>query len=162
MTLGAWIALILLLWLFFDSHLGQQHNPNQQLEIRSENGVEELVLRRNRLGHYVAPALINGQAVELLVDTGATLVAVPARLGPDLGLLPGSPLQSMTANGMVTSRATRIDRLQLGPFLLRNVAASLNPGMQDDQILLGMSALKRFELIQRDGVLIVRSPQPAR
>lgn len=154
MILLAWLAAMAVLWLFFEDVLDRRDNPNRDLRV--EVGARELVLKRNRAGHYVAPGTINGQPVVFLLDTGATQVSVPAHLGPSLGLAPGAPMQVMTANGAVTVRATTIDELGLGPFRIRNVRSHLNPGFRDDQVLLGMSVLKHLEFTQRGDTLILR------
>lgn len=150
----AWIVAIGLLWMVFADVLDRGHNPNRDLSVVGSG--TELVLKRNRFGHYVAPGMINGQAVTFLLDTGATQVSVPAHLGPSLGLRAGAPGQVMTANGTVTVRATTIDDLRLGPFRVSGVRGHLNPGMRDDQILLGMSVLKQLEFTQRGDTLTLR------
>lgn len=150
----AWLAALVLLWLVFEDYLDRHENPNRDLRV--EAGAAELVLKRNRFGHYVAPGTINGRPVTFLLDTGATHVSVPAHLGPQLGLAPGAPMQVMTANGAVTVRATVIDELGLGPFRVANVRSHLNPGFRDDQVLLGMSVLKHLEFTQRGDTLILR------
>jgi len=156
MTWLAALALLGVLWLFFAGQVDDQTNPNRNLVVAPGTG--ELVLKRNRMGHYLAPGTINGQPVTFLLDTGATQVSIPAHLGPVLGLQPGTPAQVLTANGTVTVRMTVIDELALGPFLARSVRSHLNPGMRDDQILLGMSVLKQLEFIQRGDTLILRKP----
>jgi len=153
----AWLASLALLgvlYLFFDSSLQARNNPNRQLQIAPG---AELVLQRNRDGHYVFPGEINGQSVTFLLDTGATLVSVPAHLADRLGLEAGAQQQSITANGTVGTRATRVDTLAFGPFTLRDVRASLNPGMADEQVLLGMSVLKQLEFTQRGDTLVLRA-----
>lgn len=154
MLLAFWLVVLGLGWLFFEEQVARQQNPNRNLNVAQ--GQRELVLRRNRAGHYVAPGEINGRPVEFLLDTGATQVSVPAHLGAALGLTPGAAAQVMTANGAVTVRATRIDELALGPFRVLRVAAHLNPGMRDDQVLLGMSVLKQLEFTQRGDTLTLR------
>lgn len=154
--LGA-LALLGVLWMFFSDRLEERYNPNRDLAV-TPGAAGELVLQRNRAGHYVAPGTINGQPVVFLLDTGATQVSVPARLGNALGLTPGAPGQVLTANGTVTVRSTVIAELGLGPFLATNVRAHLNPGMRDDQVLLGMSVLKHLEFTQRGDTLILRVP----
>ncbi len=153
----AWVASLLVLgmfYLYFENSLQARNNPNHQLQIAPGT---ELVLKRSRDGHYVFPGAINGQQVTFLLDTGATLVSVPAHLAGELGLQPGAYQQSVTANGTVTTRATRVDSLAFGPFSLRDVPASLNPGMGGDQVLLGMSVLKHLEFTQRGDTLILRA-----
>lgn len=142
-----------MLTLFFNDSLDERNNPNRQLQVAPG---EELVLKRSRNGHYVFPGTINRQPVTFLLDTGATLVSIPAHLGPRLGLEPGAPQQAITANGVVTTRATRVDELAFGPFSVSGLAASLNPGMRDDQILLGMNVLRHLEFTQRGDTLVLR------
>lgn len=154
MMLLASLALLGVLWMVFDGYLERSWNPNRNLSVQS--GQSELVLQRNRAGHYVAPGTINGQRVIFLLDTGATQVSVPAHLGPELGLAAGGTARVMTANGSVTVRTTVIDELGLGPFRIRNVAGHLNPGFRGDEILLGMSALKHLEFTQRGDTLILK------
>ena len=157
----AWIASLLILglfYLYFENSLQARDNPNRQLQVAPGT---ELVLKRSRDGHYIFPGTINGQPVTFLLDTGATLVSVPAHLANDLQLSPGAFQQSITANGTVTTRATRIESLAFGPFNVREVSASLNPGMHTDQILLGMSVLKQLEFSQRGDTLILRALTPS-
>ncbi|MGC3645910.1 retroviral-like aspartic protease family protein, partial [Pseudomonas aeruginosa] len=51
---------------------------------------------------------------------------------------------------------TRLDQLQLGDIRLSGVAALYAPGMDGDEVLLGMSALNQLEFTQRDGTLVLR------
>jgi aspartyl protease family protein len=156
MIAAAWLLVLGLLYVFFDDQLDRQQHPNRNIESRGARDTAELVLRRNRMGHYVAPGTINGQSVTFLLDTGATVVSVPAHLGPTLGLIPGTHQRVITANGEVIARATRIGELGLGPFQLREVRAHLNPGMGGDQVLLGMSVLRQLEFTQRGDTLTLR------
>lgn len=160
MLLLAWVGGLVLAWLLFADVLERQFNPNRDLVV-APGAAAELTLRRSRGGHYLAPGTINGSPALFLVDTGATLVSVPAHLGPALGLAPGARAQVRTANGIVTVRQTEIDELAIGPFLLRGVRAHLNPGMRGDEVLLGMSALGRFEFIHRQDGLTLRPATPA-
>ena len=91
-----------------------------------------------------------------MLDTGASDVAIPAELAQELGLERGAPVQYQTANGVVTAYRTVIDSVSIGPMIIRNVAASINPGMRDMEILLGMSVLKHVEFTQRGDILILR------
>ena len=75
MWMIAWVLLLGLLYLFFEDTISQQYNPNQSLVSDSSNA--EVVLQRNRSGHYVAPGKINGTAVTFLLDTGATTISIP-------------------------------------------------------------------------------------
>lgn len=156
MLFAGWILGLALLTLYFSHWQKQRENPNRMPLATSAAGINEVVLQRNYQHHYVAGGNINGQPVTFLVDTGATQVSVPAHLAAELGLQPGARGYAITANGRVEVRATVIDELQLGSIRLQNVRASINPGMQQDEILLGMSALKNVEFTHRDGTLTLK------
>ncbi len=160
MIYAAWIlALGLLTWLF-SGFLDYQRNPNRHVEASADaRGNIEVTLRRNRAGHYLAGGQINGQPVVFLLDTGATHVAVPETLANRLGLERKYRSVSRTANGNVTIWSTRLDSVDLGGILLRNVRASILPNMAGNDVLLGMSFLKHLELIQRGDALTLRDPR---
>lgn len=152
----AFVASVLVLGLltfFFNGNLDQRNNPNRQLQVAPG---AELVLKRSSNGHYIFPGTINGRPVTFLLDTGATFVSIPAHLDERLGLKAGTRQQAITANGVVETRATQMDELAFGPFNLRNLPASLNPGMRDEFILLGMSVLRHLEFTQRGDTLVLR------
>ena len=156
----AWIAALTLiggLWLFFESIQDKRANPNRHVAV-IPGAAPEQALKRNPDGHYFVPGTINGRPVNFMLDTGATQVALPARLGTQLGLQAFGPVvQVTTANGTAEARMTLIDELAFGPFVMRQVHATLNPGMDgDDTILLGMNVLKRLEFTQRGDMLILK------
>lgn len=155
MAVLASLLVLGIFYLYFENTLQMRDNPNRELQVAPGG---DLVLKRSRDGHYLFPGTINGRPVTFLLDTGATLVSVPAHLADELGLKAGAYQPSITANGTVASRATRVASLAFGPFDLRNVPASLNPGMENDQVLLGMSALKHLEFAQRGDTLVLRPP----
>lgn len=149
----SWIIVLAGLTLIFGRWEDHQHNPNQSVSTTPDG---EIILQQNRQNHYMTSGLINGQAVVFMLDTGATDVAVPAALARQLGLKPGYPRNAMTANGIVEVYDTKIATLTIGPISLRNVSASINPGLSGTEILLGMSALKDLELTQRDNTLTIK------
>lgn len=153
----AWICFLFVMYQFFSGALDNQHNPNRAVDSRYEDGKVVVVLERNRQGHYVTTGTINGQEVTFMVDTGATDVSVPAHIAEQLGLRRGPSGYASTANGTVKVYSSRIDSLEIGDLSLIDISASINPGMQSDEILLGMSALKRIEFAQRGNQLILKT-----
>lgn len=163
MIIGAWISVMLVLYLLFSGWESNQLNPNRQPVSKiSSDGDVEVVLQRNAYDHYVSSGYINGQKVTFLVDTGATNVVVPMHLANRLKLRPGTEQRIRTANGTVIARHTVIDRLSIGQLELDYVDATLNPGMPGNEILLGMSVLGEVELIQRGDELRIRSSTEGR
>lgn len=157
MMILAWVVLLGLGIFFFGDVLDKQINPNQQLETRyGSDGIREVVLKRNKYGHYVTPGRINGVPVTFMLDTGATGVAIPGNIASRLGLRRGRAYRTQTANGMSTTYAVELDRVSVGEIELRGVQAGIAPGLQTDQILLGMTFLKHIEFTQRGNTLILR------
>jgi len=114
------------------------------------------VLLGNRYGHYVFDGEINAKPVTFLVDTGATTTSIPASLQKYLQLRAGPAFSVSTVNGIATAYMTRLDELKMGEIRLTDIEASLNPGLPNDTILLGMNVLKNLELVQRGDTLIIR------
>lgn len=152
----AWLVLMALLVAYFSDLLGRQHNPNQHVDTLVENGAREVVLQRNRFGHYVTSGKINGEPVVFMLDTGATGVAIPEAVAERLNLRRGRAFRTQTANGLSTSWATRLENVSVGEISLDNVSAGITPGLQIDEVLLGMSFLKHIEFTQRGDQLILR------
>jgi aspartyl protease family protein len=154
-----WVALIGVIALLMQNWLNKRYNPNSNPVLTgSGNGNQELVLQRNSYGHYVASGSINGHTAVFMLDTGATDVVVPAGVADDLKLERGYPIAVRTANGTVTVYTTNLRQVTLGPIELYDVRASINPHMQDDEVLLGMSFLKHLRLTQIDDQLILGQP----
>ncbi len=153
----AWLFAIALLTVVFSGYEERKLNPNQNPESRSNNGITEVVLKQNRQGHYVSNGTINGVKVVFLLDTGATDVSIPVHLADEIGLKKGRSIPISTANGTIKAYQSWVKELTIGYILLHDIDANINPGMNDDFILLGMSALKKLEFTQRDGVLILKT-----
>ena len=157
MMFSAWLLGFAMLMVYFNYFLDKEKNPNQSVYSRvNKDGITEVVLQRNRYGHYVSSGKINGIDVVFLLDTGASDVAVPENIAESLSLVRGPERKYYTANGVVTAYTTIIDSVSIGPIQVNNVRASINPGLQGDEILLGMSVLKRVEFTQRGDSLILR------
>lgn len=154
-----WVALLAGASFFFDDALEKINNPNQKVTTQfNPHGEQEIVLKQNRQGHYVANGEINGQAVQFLLDTGATNVAIPEHIANRLKLKKGVSHQTVTTNGNSTSYMTRLDSISLGGLKMQNVPASISQGMQFDEILLGMSFLKHLKITQQDKLLTLSIP----
>jgi aspartyl protease family protein len=153
----AWGVLLILLVAFFNDKLQDEHNPNQRPESESNAvGQIEVVLQANRQHHYVVNGLINGHEVVFLLDTGATDVVIPQFVAEKIGLQTGRKSVANTANGSIVVYSTQLDSIAIGKIRLNNIRASINPAMDIDAVLLGMSALRQIEFTQRGNTLILR------
>lgn len=159
MTFAAWIGLLVVLTLFFQDQLHFLENPNQspKTQLNEEAGFREVVLNRNAQGHYVVTGKINGRTVQMLVDTGATDVALSWDIAASLDLDLREGGFSKTANGTVAVWRTLLQNVSIGGIELNDVRAVVLPkGAMSEQVLLGMSFLKKLELVQKDGQLTLR------
>lgn len=154
----AWVLLLGLLFWWFTNYEESRRNPNQNINLHlTDEGTKEIVLQRNRYGHYVATGTINEKPVTFLLDTGATDVSVPEELANQLGLKRGIRQTYNTANGKIFAYQTKLDRVNLGGIELHNIRASINPSEQGNEVLLGMSFLKELEFTQRGDTLTIRT-----
>ena len=154
-----WLLLLTALAFYFSGFLDRRDNPNRHLlQYVQHDGPLEVILHRNRSGHYIAPGQINGHDVHFLLDTGATTISVPERVARQAGLVPGRTSRVTTASGIVEVYQTELASVQLGNIRMHQVQAHINPHMPSDIVLLGMSFMKNLEMTQRDGVLTLRIP----
>lgn len=148
-------ALALATW-FFSLALEDRRNPNQRVVGETVAGARQVVLEANRQHHFLATGEINGQPVELMVDTGASQVAISRAVAERLNLPRGAYAMVATANGPARVATTRLASVRLGNIELRDVSGVIVPNMASPEVLLGMSFLRDLEMTQRDGRLILR------
>jgi aspartyl protease family protein len=113
-----------------------------------------IVLPMGSGGHFGGPGTINGRAVQFLVDTGATSVALSQAEANRIGLdwKRGTPGMTNTANGSVPIHAINLTSVRLGSVELANVAAIVLPA-EMPMVLLGNSFLSRFAMRQDNDVM---------
>ena len=109
-------------------------------------------LRRGGDGHYHWPGTLNGEAVDFLVDTGASGVGIPAALARRLRLVAEGKVVSSTAGGMVTGEVMRADLVLDGGVRVERLRVVALAGL-DENPLLGMDVLGRLRWHQEGGVL---------
>ncbi len=112
-------------------------------------------LKADARGHFVTEGQINGGTLRFLVDTGATMVALPAAEARRLGInyldAPRGSVQ--TAAGQAAAWKVQLDTVRIGAMTINNVDAVVIESALPIA-LLGMSFLNRTE-IKRDGETMV-------
>ena len=121
-----------------------------------ENTDKGIIISADRRGHYSGGGMINKHKMEFMIDTGATSVAVPAKLAKRAGLKFGMPVVSNTAAGNVRAFQTTIPTLTIGSITLKNTHALILEKL--DQVLIGMTVLKKFKVTQFDGKMVIELP----
>jgi len=111
----------------------------------------DVTLRATDNGHFETTAEVNGRDVEVMVDTGATMVALTYEDAERAGiyLSPSDFTHSVsTANGTIKAARTRLAMVELDGIVVRDVDAMVLPDEALSENLLGLSflsKLKRFE-----------------
>lgn len=129
--------------------LGQHYRSGSATSDR-----EKVVLAADPRGHFLVDGAVNGGRVRFILDTGATVVALPGvdanRLGIDYRK--GRRGTINTANGTTTAWGIQLDTVKVGDIELRNVdAVVVESGLEI--ALLGMTFLNRVEM-KRDGSMM--------
>jgi aspartyl protease family protein len=126
-----------------------------QMYQNTSGGASTVTLKADARGHFLTGGTINGASTQFLVDTGATLIAIPGAEARRLGIAFANAPQGTvkTAGGAVTAYKVRLDTVRVGGIELNGVdAVVLDQGLE--VVLLGMSFLNRTEM-RRDGETMV-------
>jgi aspartyl protease family protein len=114
----------------------------------------EIVLTAGPGGHFRTIGQINGKAVQFMVDTGASLVAMSQAQADSLGIVyRDKPMGfAQTANGTVGVHMVTLDSVRIGGALVANVPAMILAAPMD-HVLLGNSFLTRFQMRRENDVM---------
>jgi aspartyl protease family protein len=118
--------------------------------------VRRVVVKRANNGHFAARGEINGTSVTFLFDTGASHVSIPQEVAQRIGLERGEEVRYSTANGVANGYLTNLDKVSVGKIDVDDVRGSINPNVDHEVVLLGMSFLGELEFTQRNDRLILR------
>jgi aspartyl protease family protein len=128
--------------------------------VEESAGFREAVLRPNPHGQYFVDALINGQIVPMVVDTGASFVSLSWQTAERLGVSAdpsGRRYRMSTANGLITAFAATVPEISFQGIYMKDVEAIIAPPEVATPDLLGTSFIKRLASVeQRDGLLFLR------
>lgn len=114
-------------------------------------------LKADSRGHFIVQAEINGRDIWVMVDTGATAVALSYEDAKEAGLRPGSldfNIPITTANGVGMAAKVKLDRVEIDGVRVYDVDGMVLPEGALRGSLLGMSYLSRLRGFKvEDGVL---------
>lgn len=112
---------------------------------------EDIPLHRESGGtSRVAVSVNGGKAVEMIVDSGSSLICLPLKTATEIGVRPGPkdpPITLTLADGrQISGTFMKLKKVRIGQFEVENVeCAILGPEATNAEPLLGMSYLKEFE-----------------
>jgi aspartyl protease family protein len=111
-------------------------------------------------GQYSTDVSINGAHIRMLVDTGATFVAISAQTASRLGLRLSEAdytLRMTTANGVARAAPIMLPSVSVGDVYVPSVQGVAMEPRAGEMNLLGMSFLKRLSAVeQKSGRLILK------
>ena len=133
-------------------------DSDNESEGDAPTSVGEIALERNPDGHFYADVEVNGQTINFLVDTGASVIALSRDDARRAGLAPSISMPGVVgegASGEVHGEVVSLDRVSLGSATASNLPAIvLDSGSQS---LLGQSFLSKFDSVEiRDDRMILQ------
>ncbi len=131
------------------------HRPGEPMLVPGQG--DGVTLRRAANGHFIADATINGQPVPMLVDTGATTVALTVEDARRLGL-PIDPSQfqvvGLGASGPTRGQLVMLDDVAVGDRPAGSIEAVVLEGLGES--LLGQTYLSRVEMRVTGDTMVLR------
>jgi aspartyl protease family protein len=122
-------------------------------------GSRTVVIERDARGHFATEGVVDGRRIGFMVDTGASVIALTERDASRLGYHPAARDwigKAQTANGTVRTAPIKLDMVEVGGVMLRNVDAVVMPDEALSENLLGLSFLSRLRRFEyREGRLVL-------
>jgi len=118
-----------------------------QSERAPANAERVLTVHADYRGHYLVHPAIDNYRVKMLIDTGASLIALTDADARALGVRPDRAAYTVglgTANGVVRGARTMLREVRLGDISVRDVEAIVLPAGALSISLLGTSFLRRL------------------
>jgi aspartyl protease family protein len=116
----------------------------------------KIILQAGSNGHFISAGQINGQAVQFMVDTGASVIALGVADAERIGLnyKAGQPVRMGTANGVTQGWRLKLSSVRLGSVEMFEIDAVVLPGGMQ-QVLLGNSFLTRFQMTRTNDQMVL-------
>lgn len=167
-NLGVWLLIIVVLsavFVFkddaqnFASRLTAGLIPGRAATMVDEAGRRSAILYMGQNGHYQADATINGVAIPMMIDTGATTIALSYEDADRIGLNPAGLSFTgtvMTANGPARTAYVTLPEVEVAGIRRMNVTAGIAEQGKLGRSLLGMnflSSLRSFSFSNNEMTL---------
>jgi aspartyl protease family protein len=133
------------------------HGPQPATRARGARMAE---IKAGAHGHYYAGAEINGRSIGVMIDSGASIVALTFEDAERAGIFVRDSDYTHrvnTANGIARIAPVVLDRVSIGEVTVRNVPAAVSEPGKLMTSLLGMSFLSRLQRVDmRSGTLVLQ------
>jgi aspartyl protease family protein len=116
---------------------------------------QQVTINADSYGQYYVRGAINGQYVNFLVDTGASIVAISSAMADSIGIdyRRGERGRVQTAQGLADAFFVDLGQVTVSSLKANGVKAAVIQGAYPVDILLGMSFLRSVRMEEEDGVL---------
>lgn len=136
-------------------------NPAAAVPGTNPNSISVPIIRRDA-GVPVVSVLFDGRPYEMLVDTGASIIVIPARMGSELGLqTTGSMFVTTASASRVQFNVAQVASVQLGSLVMNNLDVAIG---SDDALeigLLGQNFFSQYDLtIRQDTIELTHRTSP--
>jgi aspartyl protease family protein len=124
----------------------------------SSHNSRSVTISRGNGGHFWTEARIDGRRLELVVDTGASLIALRASDAARLGIHPAARefnVKVSTANGITRAAHVQLRAVEVGNIVVRDLAALVHADEGLGVNLLGMSFLSKLRWTHERGRLVL-------
>jgi aspartyl protease family protein len=135
--------------------------PGDAASTQTVEGGTVVIGQSRRSNHFIAVATVNNAPIEMLVDTGASVVT----LTPEDARLAGISTRGLrydvrveTANGTARAAPVVLDRIAIGPIEERRVAALVAEEGTLEMSLLGLNFLQSLSSFTFAGKQLILTP----
>ena len=137
-----------------------RQNGCKSSENRSSAMPSAMTIPIDQDGHFRLRGFINNQPAMFLVDTGATYISVSEDFARRANLQGGSPVKIKTANGARPGRLIDGVTVVVGSFSVAAAIVAVGTAGQGDEVLLGQSFLRNFDVTMNDRQMVIRTRMP--
>jgi aspartyl protease family protein len=134
------------------------HGPSHGEVKSNRGGTVELHATSN--GHFQARVDVNGRSIDVMVDTGASMVALTFEDAEKAGIFLRDidyTQRVSTANGIARIAPVTLSRVSIGGITVHNVEAAVAEPGKLQISLLGMTFLSRLDRVDmRSGTLLLQ------
>nr|WP_315428846.1 TIGR02281 family clan AA aspartic protease [uncultured Albidiferax sp.] len=126
------------------------------VSVKGKGSGNKIVLVADSQGHFIGPGRINGQSMQFVVDTGATVVSLGMNDAERMGInyKNGEPVRMSTANGNSNGWRIRLSSVRIGDVELSGVEAVVTPSSMP-YVLLGNSFLTQFQMTRINDQMVL-------
>lgn len=127
-----------------------------QVGAKGPGGGNRIVLTADSRGHFFTAGRINNQAMQFMVDTGASYISLSVAEADRLGIdyRKGLPVNMSTANGSAQGWRVRLSAVRVGDVQLTELEAVVTPASMPF-VLLGNNFLTQFQMTRLNDQMVL-------